>query len=335
MRKAYAFGLVLAFLLLSGCTGKEEQKPYQASALLMDTVVNIKTYGESSQAPEQALDFIKRLDSLLNRYDINSDTSRVSAMAGEKPVQVDDLTLDLLEEAVSYGALTEGALDITIGPLVDLWDIPDPDNRRIPRREEINEKLKLVNYRQIILDRERSTVYLPYKGSSLDLGSVAKGFATRRVAEILRGKGVRSALISLGGNIYAIGSKPDGEPWQIAIQDPFDQNQSIATFNIKDRAVDTAGGYYRFKEINGEKFSHIIDPSTGLPASEIVSVTVITGDPLKADALSTASYVLGEEKGIALLESFQGVSGFMVTKSGKVITTSNLMVEVPSFKLRA
>ncbi|MFX4262377.1 FAD:protein FMN transferase [Pelotomaculum propionicicum] len=336
MRKAYTFGLVLlSLLLLAGCTGKEEQKAQQSSALLMDTVVNVKTYDNSQpQAPEQALKLVKSLDSRFSRYGKDSDISRVNAMAGEKPVQVDESTINLIREAVYYGDITRGALDITIGPLVDLWNIPDTDNTGIPRAEEIGNKLKLVNYRQIVLDTEKSVVYLPYKGSSLDLGSLAKGFANRRVAEMLREKGVRSALISLGGNIYAIGSKPDGEPWQIAIQDPFDQNQFIAVFNIIDRAVDTAGGYYRFKEIGGEKFSHIINPSTGIPAGEIASVTVITDDPLKADALSTASYVLGEEKGMALLESVQGVSGFIVTKSGKVVTTSNFMDEVPGFKLR-
>jgi thiamine biosynthesis lipoprotein len=328
VRVIYAFGLVLvSLLLLIGCADKEEQKLHQSSALLMDTVVNVKTYDNSQpQAPEQALELIESLDSLLSRYDKNSDLYRINAMAGEKPVMVDGLTMDLIREAVFYGDVTKGALDITIGPLVDLWNIPDNDNLGIPRAEEISKKLKLVNYHQIILDTERNTVYLPDKGSSLDLGSVAKGFATRRVVEMLREKGVRSALISLGGNIYAIGSKPGGEPWQIAIQDPFDQNQLIATFSIVDRAVDTAGGYYRFP--------HIINPSTGIPAGEIASVTVITDDPLKADALSTAAYVLGEEKGMALLESVQGVSGFIVSKSGKVITTSNFMNEVPGFKLR-
>lgn len=335
MKKYHAFAMVLiSSLLLAGCTGNLERKPHQASSLLMDTIVTITTYDDSSvQELEKAMDFVKKADTLYNRYDKDSDVAKVNSMAWERPVQVDDLTFGIIKEAVAYGNLTKGAMDITVGPLVDLWNISDSDDKNIPSGAEISDRLKLVNYRQIVLDDKNRTVYLPCKGASLDLGAVAKGFVTRGVAEILRNEGVQSALISLGGNIYALGSKPGGELWQVAVLDPFDQDRVTATFNVRDQSVDTAGDYYRFKEVNGVKFSHIIDPTSGIPAGGVASVTVIADDPMKADALSTASFVLGEEKGMALLEAVQGVAGLMILKNGEVITTANFREVAKNFKL--
>ncbi|CEP66753.1 Thiamine biosynthesis lipoprotein ApbE [Moorella glycerini] len=299
----------------------------------MDTVVSIKAYGENSpHALEQALAFIKKVDALVSRYEPGSDIYRINTMAGKKPVPVDKLTFNLIKEAVAYGDITGGALDVTIGPLVDLWRIPDAADRHLPSRGEIESRLQLVDYRQVILDSNKTTVFLPREGASLDLGSVAKGFAARGAVTILRREGVQSALVTLGGHVYALGNKPGRKTWQVGIQDPFKQDHIMATLNVTDLAIDTAGGYYRYKEINGEKLVHIIDPATGMPAGALASVTVITGDSFKADALATAVYVLGEEKGLALLQK-ERAAGIIVTRDGRILTTSNLKEKVPDFKL--
>ncbi len=321
---ALIFSLTLLCLPAGGCGIGKGQVECREDAVLMDTLVSIKAYGEgASAAVGEAMEMIRKMDSLFDRYREGSDVWRVNEMAGVGPVLVDDLTFQLVEEGLFYGELTGGALDITVGPLVDLWQIGREGNDGgIPTPNEIEKRLSTVGYWKVVLDGNKRTVFLPEKGMSLDLGAVAKGFASRRAAELLRERGVRSASIAVGGNVYALGARPDGKPWQVGVKDPWSKDRLVAKLKVTGRAVDTAGGYERFLEVGGLRFSHIIDPRCGQPASKVVSATVVADDPVRADALATAVCVLGGEDGLALLDSLPDAAGLIITGDGKVLLSS-------------
>jgi len=342
-RKGSTYYFIISSLLLiffiTGCSHQnKEELPFAASRLLMDTLITIKVYNQGDLAAAQkALDVMAAIDALADRYNQKSDIYRVNLAAGKHSVTVDDETFELIAEALKYSQLTGGALDISIGPLVDLWKIAETSDQTVPAATRIAEARQLVDYRRIILDEDRRMVFLSLPGASLDLGSVAKGYAVRKAAAALKQEGVSTALIIAGGNTYTLGKKPDGSLWKIGVQDPFKPEGIIAYVKGEGEnlAVDTAGGYYRYREVNGQRFTHIINPFTGKPASDLESVTVVSDDPLQSDALATGIFVLGEVAGTNLAESIPGIGVLMVTKDKKLILKgdrSDLFEVVSSFR---
>jgi thiamine biosynthesis lipoprotein len=220
---------------------------------------------------------------------------------------------------------TDGAFDATISPIVRLWGIGTED-ARVPTREEIASALLSVGYQDIALDRGASAVTLGKKGMRLDLGGIAKGHACDEAVGILKNAGVSHAIIDLGGNIYAYGTRPDGSPWRVGVKSPLlGENEYFAIVTASEQAVVTSGVYERFLESGGALYHHIMDPRTGYPVDNgLLSVTIVSGSSTQADALSTACFVLGAERGIEYLSGLPGVEGIFVSDDLSVKVTDGL-----------
>lgn len=278
---------LLLTLSLAGCAPKEETLQIFA----MDTVMDMLAVGsEAREALSASAQEINRLETLLSR---TRESSEVSAINSGKTVTVSDETAELLQRAVQYAALTDGTFDITVEPLVSAWGI-HTDSPKVLSADEIAALLPLVGSRHLHMDGRTVTLD---EGCSIDLGAIAKGYASDRVAQIFRDYGVEGGWVSLGGNVYAHGTKSDGKPWRVAIRDPQNTAGAAALVGLSNQFAVTSGGYQRyFTAEDGTVYQHIIDPATGAPAiSDLLSVTVICGDGTMADAYSTALYVMGLE----------------------------------------
>ena len=243
----------------------------------------------------------------------------------------------VLQEALRIAERTSGAFDPTIGPLVDLWDIGG-DNSQVPSQEAIERAISLVDWRLVELDVEASTVFLPKEGMSLDLGGIAKGFAADQLVAIAQEAGVQRALFDLGGYIYAFGAKEDGSPWRVGVKNPQSPagNPALAVA-VKDSSVVTSGMYERFFEQDDIRYHHILNPATGFPVwNDVQSVTIVCKSSMLADALSTSVFILGQEKGLKLLEA-ENAEGVIIATDNKVYPTSGmtnqLTVVDPSYQL--
>jgi len=296
-----------AFTLISGCSNAEPS----SADFVLGTVCSINLY---DQAKTQVYDDVfNRLREIDNRMSVNlsySDVARVNAAAGIAPVQVHDDVFDVIERAVFFAEISGGAFDPTVGPLVSLWGISG-DNPRVPSQEEIDAVLPLVNWRDVELDRERRSVFLKRPGMALDLGAIAKGYAADEAAAIIRKSKLKRALVDLGGNVLTIGEKRDRNPWRVGIQDPLENRGAyLGIVDLREQTVVTSGVYERYFEADGIYYHHIFSPFDGCPANNgLLSVTIITGVSMDADALSTAVFVLGYEKGLALIEFVKKLYG--------------------------
>jgi thiamine biosynthesis lipoprotein len=270
-------------------------------------------------------EIFSRLREIDNRMSVNiaaSDVSRINAAAGIEPVQVHDDVFFVIERAVFYARLSNGAFDPSVGPLVSLWGIGG-ENPRVPTQEEIEKTLSFVNWRDIELDANSKSVFLKKPGMALDLGAIAKGYAADEAAAIIKSAGIERAIIDLGGNIVTCGVKKDKSPWRVGIQNPDEKRGTyIGITQVKEQSVVTSGVYERFFEKDGVRYHHIFSPSGGYPVdNELLSVTVIAHNSIDADALSTAAFVLGYEKGATLIESLPDTEAVFVMKDMTVRKT--------------
>ncbi len=310
MRRAFA--LALAVIALSGCAPRAQS----STVFAMDTVMELTAYGPR-QAVDGAVSLIHEAEDRLSVTAEDSDIARVNGSGGG---EVDGDTASLLKRALELCKLTDGALDITVYPLVRAWGFTT-GAYRVPGEEEIGSLLEKVDYSAVTL--EGNTVTLP-EGALLDLGAVAKGWVSDRIAAGFREAGVRSGLINLGGNVMALGKKPDGSDWSVGIRDPFSEGL-LGAVSVRDSAVVTSGGYQRYFEENGVRYCHIIDPRTGRPAdSGLASVTVVGAEGVLCDGLSTAVYVMGLEAASQLWRENSGFELVLVTDGGEVLVTEGL-----------
>ncbi|OGW58679.1 MAG: hypothetical protein A2Z09_03340, partial [Nitrospirae bacterium RBG_16_43_8] len=234
---------------------------------------------------------------------------------------------EVLEKAVYASGKTGGGFDITIGSVTTLWDF---HKRTKPEDKKIKERLPLVNYKNIILNKKSSSVYLKKSGMLIDLGGIAKGYAADKAVEALKREGIKSGLVSISGDIKAFGLKPDSKPWKIGIRNPRTENKEdeiMATIEITDMAISTSGDYERYFIIDRKRYHHILNPKTGYSVDECRSVSIIAKDGTVTDPFSTGIFVLGAEKGIKLLEEM-GIDGIIVDKNGKIHTTLNLRAKL-------
>ncbi len=321
--------IIIAVLAVSAILfiRSDEGKKITKTEFLMDTIVESVIYADNAKQGEEALtaayNEIIRLESVLDRHTSGSDVTKVNEAAGMSAVQVSQNTLDVVNRSLEVGAFSEGAFDITIAPLIKLWGF-GTSNTQVPSETELREALALVDYKLVQVDDSASTVFLPKAGMELDLGGIAKGFIVDRAVDVLREKGITSAYLDAGGDIRVLGSKPDGTPWRIGVRHPRDRRGIAAVVEIRDSAIVTSGDYERFFHENGERYHHIINPGTGMPTHGLTSVTVVAADAFTADAYSTAVFVLGLERGVALVESMPGVEAVIITEDFQVHITSGL-----------
>ena len=288
MKTKYVAFLLALLLLLTGCGARQPEATRQIFA--MDTVMDFYAVGEGAEALlTEAAQEINRLESLLSRTRAGSD---VSILNETGTAQLSDETAALLDAALHYTDITGGAFDVTIAPLVEAWNIHG-ENPRVLTEGEIAALLPLVGSHHLRLSGAAATLD---EGCAIDLGGIAKGYASDVIARLYRERGMTGGWISLGGNVYAHGTKPDGSFWNVAVRDPMDAAATAAMVQLSNQFAVTSGGYQRyFTAGDGTVYQHILDPKTGIPAmSDLLSVTIVCDNGTMADAYSTALYVMGE-----------------------------------------
>ena len=311
--------LLLALCMVLSLTACGGEQPESVQLFAMDTVMDLTAYGENAAAAlTDASREINRLERLLSR---TIDTSEISQINAGGAVTVSEETASLLAQAQTYTAATDGAFDITIAPLVSLWGITT-DSPYVPTQQEIDALLPLVGAEHLHLSGDTATLD---DGCAIDLGGIAKGYASDRLADIFAQYGVDSALVSLGGNVYARGAKPGGQAWSVAVQHP-EQEGYAAMLALTDAFAVTSGGYQRyFTGPDGTVYQHILDPKTGWPVQgDLLSVTIVADNGTMADAYSTALYVMGREAAQDFWRQNGGFDMVLITKDGQVLYTPGL-----------
>lgn len=329
--------LVCVFLLAASwfsCVGKGQAEADSGYQLVMGTFAHVVVVANNSTAAEKcvaaALEEIRRVDELMSDFKSDSDIGRANAEAAQHPVQVSESTYEVLRRSVEFSKLTDGAFDVTVGPLVDLFRTAKKTGIA-PTEEQIAQARTKVGFEKLELDEQNRTVRFSVEGMRLDLGAIAKGYAVDKAAEAAQRCGALGAMVDLGGNVRCFGSPPKGrDHWLIGVQDPnsavegFGGGGLLFTLKIIDAAMATSGDYQQFAMIKGKRHSHILDPHTGASAEGLSSVTIITGNATDADALSTAVSVMGPQKGLTLIEKFPGTEAILISSGPKyeIIKTS-------------
>jgi FAD:protein FMN transferase len=296
---------------------------YDDSRVSMGCVYTIVVYGHDParlrEAAAAALDEVDRIDRLMSHYKNDSELSRLNREAAKSPVKVDPELFDFIAECLRYSRESEGAFDITVGPLMKAWGFFRGEGR-MPSEAELGEARSRVGYGRVILNRKDGTIFFDRAGVEIDLGGVAKGYAVDRAVAVLKRHGVTSALFSAGGStIYALGAPPGKPAWEIEVQDPVEPDKIATRVRLKDRALSVSGSNQKFFELNGARYSHVMDPRTGRPVQGVLSVAVITDDGTSGDALDNVFYVLGVERGRAWVNKFSAseVIFFLPDQDGK------------------
>lgn len=294
---------------------------------LLGTEIKITVIDHNSQRAqegiEEAFKEIERLEKLMSVYQKNSNISYLNRIGGEEWVEVSPEVLEVLEEAKHISVLTKGAFDITIAPLTKLWKTAR-EKKQFPSSSEIKRKKGLVDYTNLVIDRKRRKVKFKKKGMEIDLGGIAKGYCIDKAIKILQDKGIKQATVNAGGDLRTLGRKSLFESWKVGIQHPRKNKSMFAILKIENKAVVTSGDYQRYSLIKGERIHHIIDPRTGYPAKDSLSVTLIAKGAMKTDALATAIFVLGPSKGLKLIEHLDEVEGIIIGKDTKIFLSSGL-----------
>ena len=318
MKKYFISAMLSALLFLTGCSAESSPEPVQGTFFAMDTMMDFTIYGESGLI-DQSESLITSLESLVSVTDADSELYAINQTGSG---MLTEEASSLMKQALEICRRTDGALDLSIYPIVRAWGFTT-GSYQVPDEAEIQALLPLVDYRKIQYDAATGTVTLP-EGMEIDLGSVAKGYAGQLAAQMLREHGVQSALLNLGGNVQTVGTKPDGSPWQIGIKDPQGED-AMMVLSVEDQAVVTSGGYERYFEQDGQTYWHIMDPSTGHPAdSGLISVTIVGDEGVVCDGLSTALFVMGLEKAADLWAQSCDFEAVFVTASGEVYITEGL-----------
>ncbi len=291
----------------------------------MGTSFMHKAYGRRARRALHAVQReMKRLERLLSRFDRNSEISSINCSAGLKPAKVSSETFELLKKAMEISLLSGGAFDITVGPLVKLWDYKHATCA--PEDAAIHKTLELIGFSNLMLEADRMTVGLKMPGQMIDLGGVGKGYASDRAMDVFRRYGVASAFTNIGGNVSTLGLKPDGSMFRVGIRHPRQEDSLIGAVSVLNQSVVTSGDYERyFTDQYGKRRHHLLNPVTGYPAeSGLISVTVVHKSAMLADALSTALFVLGSKKGLELLGRFPSAEAVLVEEDLAVHVTKGL-----------
>jgi thiamine biosynthesis lipoprotein ApbE len=287
---------------------------------VMGTVLEFKLYCEDrefcNKVISDAYSEVKRLDDMLSNYKANSKLSEVNSLAGTGKTLVPKEFFELTERSLFFSELTGGMFDVTIGKLLELWRKAQRENT-VPGAKTLEKTVsECIGFGKIQLYPEKSEIEIKSPCLSFDFGGIGKGYAIDRAVKILKSKGIKSGIVNFGGEIYAIGAPRGKKGWLIGVKNPIKHKDVLTFIEVNDIAVSTSGNYERYFEIGGRRFSHIIDPRTGLPVDSVPSVTVIAENATDADALSTAISVMGKEKSIEVLKGLDRV-GVMIVTGGK------------------
>ena len=328
MKESLTKHISLLVILLS--FNLQSQSIFTRNALLMgsDFEITIVDKNESNAnfLLDLAINEISRIEKLISSWDKNSQTSLINLNAGIKPVKVDKELFDLIARALKISDLSQGAFDISYASLDKIWYF-DKEMLEMPSKEDIIKSVLKVGYHNIILNKEKQTVFLKIKGMKIGFGAIGKGYAADMAKSILVKNEVKSGIINASGDLTAWGKKPSGKDWMVAIVNPLNKSKIFSWLPIKNKAVVTSGNYERFIKFNDKSYSHIIDPRTGYPSQGILSVTIFTEKAELADALATSVFVLGQEIGMNLINQLKGIDCIIINKENKILKSKNIEIE--------
>jgi len=321
--------LVLGCAALGGCTASPvPHHLVEKARLAMGSELRLTVWTQNDAAALSACDAVfaefDRLEALMSVWREGSDVQRINQAAGDRAVAVSPEVREVLHAARRASDWTDGKFDVTFGALSDVWRFDHDQDNRLPTQAEIRARLPLVNYRAVVIDDRAGTVMLERRGMRLHLGGIGKGYAVDRGAAILRAAGLPNFMIQSGGDLYVAGRRDD-RPWRVSIRDPRGPpEQFFAVLDLEDGTFSTSGDYERFFMKDGRRYHHLLDPDVGEPAEGSRSVTIVANTATVADGLSTGVFILGPEKGMALIERLPDVEGVIVSAKNEVLVSSGL-----------
>ncbi|WP_426587376.1 FAD:protein FMN transferase [Mucilaginibacter sp. R-33] len=304
---------------------------HQRVLKLMGNRFEISVVGNDGQWAAKCIDLavaeISRIEKLLTTFSDDSQTNQINAAAGIKPVKTDHEVFQLIQRSLRISELTQGAFDITYGSIdKSLWNF-DVNMKSLPNAETARNAVRLINYKNVIMDSDHMTVMLKEKGMRIGFGGIGKGYAADQAKAILQQNGVNSGIVNAAGDLITWGTQPNGKPWTIAIADPNKQMTPFSTLNISNMAIATSGNYEKYAVINGKKYSHTIDPKTGLPVSGIKSVSIICPSAEFADAMATPVTVMGISVGLDLVNQLQQLACVIIDDNNRLYTSNNINIK--------
>ncbi|MCF8724028.1 thiamine biosynthesis lipoprotein [Nitrospina gracilis] len=330
------FMCIFLCIALSGaaCSQSSTAEPVRRTQFIMGTLVEITIVNADAKvaqtAANQAFDEMSRIEKLMSTYIADSEISRINEAAGKEALPVSAEVLEIIQSGIAWGEKTKGIFDISIHPLVETWDF-DGGGETVPSPEQLKTATGLVNFRDIRI--QGNTVRLAREGMAINLGGIAKGYAVDRAITILKGL-VPNGIINAGGDLYAFGQRGPDRPWVIGLQHPRKPQGVLASFALANQGVATSGDYQRYFMKGEKRYHHILDPATGLPAEGPISVTVMAPTVMDADALSTAVFIMGKEKGIEWIESMDNVEVMVIDETGAAHFSSGFN-KLPQFAMNA
>jgi thiamine biosynthesis lipoprotein len=303
--------------------------------MLMGGRFDITIVAKDSAIAETNIDVvireISRIENLISDWKTDSQVSQVNENAGIRPVQVDREVYELTERALEFSRLTNGSFDISFAAMDRIWKF-DGSMTAMPTPEAIKKSVEKVGYQNIILDKERLTIFLKKKGMKIGFGALGEGYAADKCRDMMLARGIKAGIVNGSGDMSTWGKQPDGSDWMIGINDPIHRDEIFAVVPLRQGAVVTSGNYEKFVVFNGKRYSHIINPATGYPVSGLSSVTVFGPSAEMANGLSTSLMVLGKQAGLELINRFPKFRCVMITDDGKVFSSKNM--DISKYRLR-
>jgi len=305
------------------------QEPFKRTMKLMGSRFDISVVAKDPIEGEEYIDLaineIKRIEKLISSWDPNSQTSEINKNAGVKPVKVDAELFNLIQRGIGISTLTDGAFDISYASMDNIWKF-DGSMTKMPEEATIKASVSKVGYQNILLNKKDHTVFLKLKGMKIGFGAIGKGYAADKAKELLISRGVVAGIINASGDMNTWGKQPNGDSWQVAITNPMNKNKVFALLPLDNGAVVTSGNYEKYVTFNNTRYTHIIDPRSGYPATGIVSVTVFAPKAELADALATSVFVMGKEVGLNRIEQLPKVECIIIDDLGTIITSKNIQI---------
>lgn len=327
MKSFFALLFSLFFLMANGQM-RQKDITVQKVLKLMGTRFEITVVAPNEEIGyiniDEAVSEIQRIEKIISSWDESSETSLINKNAGIKPVKVSPELFGLIERSIRISALTDGAFDITYASMDQIWKF-DGSMKAMPNESDIKKSIAKIGYQKIILDAEKSTVYLPEPGMKIGFGAIGKGYAADRAKKLLVSKGVKGGIINASGDLTTWGTKVTGEKWLVGITNPLNKERVFGWLPIVESAVATSGNYEKYITLNDKKYSHIIDPRTGYPTSGISSVSIFAKQAEVCDALATAVFILGRDVGLHLINQINGVEAIIVDAENKIHKSSGIM----------
>lgn len=321
---------IIIILIFCNALTIKSQVIHKKSTYLLGSPFEITLVGndtiEINKNIDLAIEELQRIENLISDWIPTTKVSLINQNAGIKPIEVPEELINLVERANKISKLTDGAFDITYASMDKIWKF-DGSMKTMPTPEEIKKSVGKVGYQNIIIDHQNKTIFLKNKGMKMGFGGIGQGYIADKIKELLISRGVKSGIINVSGDIGTWGRQPNGEQWKIAIKNPLNKSKVFAIFPLEDIAVETSGSYEKYVELDGKRYSHIIDTRTGYPASGVSSVTVFAKTTELADALATGIFVMGIEVGIDLINQLPGVECIMVDDNGKIYNSNKLDIK--------